>query len=71
MTHIAGNHELKSRLARTLGLNPKDVGGMTIYILPDEIVRVDIVRYIQDNELEQLIMELKEYELHKKENDIT
>ncbi len=66
---ISGNHELKSRLARTLGLDPKDVSGMVIHITPDEIVRVDVTRYVHDNELGQLIMELKEYELHEKKKE--
>jgi hypothetical protein len=57
------NKETKARICRILGMDPKQVRNITLYLTPDDAILADIERYVYDNELDGILMEIKEYEM--------
>jgi len=55
--------EFKRRICRTLGLDPKQVYNLTIYMTPDDAIKAEVGRFVYDNEEEELIREMQGFEL--------
>jgi Fe-S-cluster formation regulator IscX/YfhJ len=55
--------ELKRRICHILNLDPKQVRNIHLHLTVDDAILAEVDRYVYDNELEQLIMELQEFEL--------
>jgi len=52
------------RLCEILHLDPKKTVDITIVNKINDIVKVEVVQYLQDEEAKELIKELQLYELH-------
>ena len=70
MAAISGTGEHARNLAKALGLDPTKTKRIILNIEADEIVTVDVVQYVQKEDLDMLILELKRFELHEPEKDV-
>jgi hypothetical protein len=52
------------KLCEILHLDPIKTRDIIITNKVNDIVRIDVVQYLQDGEAEELLTELKKYELH-------
>jgi len=55
--------ELKRRICRTLGLDPKQVRNLHLHLTPDDAITAEVERFVYDNELEKLEMEMRSFVL--------
>lgn len=66
---IHGQSDEAVAFAKALGIDPRDTFKIELNIEVDEIVTVVIHKHIKNTELESVTAILKEFELHKKEDE--
>lgn len=68
MPIIVNPYDFKKEVCEALKLNPSEINKITITLVPDDFVHVDIVKHITKDEGKQFIKLLQKYELKEIQN---
>ena len=67
MAYMSIRTEIVKEFVKALGINEHSITKVVMTMEVDEVVRVDVTRFVKTDEMAELIEKLEHYEIHPKE----